>query len=652
MEYLKFDKSKLVNLEYALQRELLRTNRKGAYACSSIIDCNTRKYHGLLVTEVPEIDDGKHVLLNSIDETIVHNNLEFNLGIRKYAKGVYEPKGHKYIQDFDAEDIPKLTYNVGDVVLTKEKILDDEFDRILIKYKVEDSSSPIVLRLRPFMTFRNVHSLTKANMYANTKIEMVRNGIRMKLYEGYPFLYMQLNSEPEYIHVPDWYYNVEYSEEQKRGYDYQEDIFTPGYFEVRLRKNESIVFVAGTEEMKPSGIKHRFTSLLKTRTPRVSFENCLINSAQQFIEKHHKTTKLVAGFPWHGSSARQTMIALPGLTLSVGDIDNCKNILNTYIRRMSGPMFPSVTSDRHDIYDQMDAPLWFFHTLQELEKAEPRIDIYKQYGAVMKAIINGYRNGTHHKIKMNDYALIYGGGATNTPLTWMNAVVKEFAVTPRKGMPVEVQALWYNALRYTYDKAEQHGDTEFTKDWFYYLDVVKNSFISRFWSDEKGYLADYASTKEVYWDVTPNQIIAAALPYSMLDNQQKAKVIKVVKQQLLTPRGLRTLSPANPEYYPHYEGNQFDRDRALHKGTVWPWLLEFYVKAITNLYGVNALDEVLELYHGFESEMNSSGVGTIGELFDGDPPHTSRGAISQAWSVGALMQIRMVIQELLVQKEG
>jgi len=206
-------------------------------------------------------------------------------------------------------------------------------------------------------------------MYANTRIEMVRHGIRMKLYEGYPFLYMQINTEPEYIHVPDWYYNVEYAEEQNRGYDYQEDLFTPGFFETKLRKGESIVFAAGTEEMKPSGIKHRFTSLRRSRTPRVSFENCLINSAQQFIERHNKTATLVAGYPWYGADARQTMISLPGITLSIGDIDSCKKVLNSYIRKMSGPMFPTTTKDSELIYDQIDAPLWFFHTLQELEKS-------------------------------------------------------------------------------------------------------------------------------------------------------------------------------------------------------------------------------------------------------------------------------------------
>ena len=651
MSYLKFDKSRLINLEYALNRELLRTNRKGSYACSTIIDCNTRKYHGLLVTQVPDIDDGKHVLLNCVDATVVHKDKEFNLGIHKYAGGVYQPKGHKYVQDFDAEDIPILTYNVGDVVLQKEKILDNENDRILIRYEILETSAPIKLRLRPFLTFRNIHSLAKANMYANTRAEMVRNGIRIKLYEGYPFLYLQINTEPEYIHVPDWYYNVEYAEEQARGFEYKEDLFTPGFFEVRLRKKESIVFAAGVEEMKPTGIKHRFTSLRKTRTPRVSYENCLINSAQQFIERHHKTTSMVAGFPWYGSDGRQTMIALPGATLSIGDVDSCKKILNTYIRRMNVALFPSNLAANSDDYDQMDTPLWFFYVLQELEKADPRIDIYEKYGDVMKKILNGYRDGTMHNIKMNDYALIYGGD-DEIPLTWMNAMVKEKPVTPRKGMPVEVQALWYNALQYTYQKAKEKKDTSFTEDWFYYLDVVKSSFLSRFWNEKKGYAADFASTKEVYWQITPNQIIAAALPHSMLSDEQNEMVIKTVRQQLLTKRGLRTLSPANPEYQPHYEGNQYERDRAFHKGTAWPWLLEFYAKANYKLYGVNALDELMEIYHAFEEDMTEYGIGTIAEIYDGDPPHHPRGAISQASSVAALLQIRMMIQELLVIKQN
>jgi glycogen debranching enzyme len=232
----------------------------------------------------------------------------------------------------------------------------------------------------------------------------------------------------------------------------------------------------------------------------------------------------------------------------------------------------------------------------------------------------------------------------------MDAIVKEKPVTPRKGMPVEVQALWYNAINYAIEKAKEAKDTEFIKEWEYYLDVIKNSFITRFWN-QKGFLGDYASTKEVYWDITPNQIIAAALPYSMLTDEQKEAVIKTVKKQLLTPRGLRTLSPAHPEYQPHYQGNQFERDRALHRGTAWPWLLEFYVKAIQNLYGVDALEEILELYHSFEDDMTNHGIGTIAEIYDGDPPHEAKGAISFAPSVGALLQIRIIIQELLVKKQ-
>ncbi|PLX25723.1 MAG: hypothetical protein C0599_00265 [Salinivirgaceae bacterium] len=268
----------------------------------------------------------------------------------------------------------------------------------------------------------------------------------------------------------------------------------------------------------------------------------------------------------------------------------------------------------------------------------------------MKAIINGYGNGNMGFVKMNDYGLIYAGD-NDKPLTWMDAIVKGKPVTPRKGMPVEVQALWYNAISFAIEKAEENNDGEFIKQWAHYLDVIKSSFISRFWSD-KGYLADYSSTKEVYWDITPNQIIAAALPYSMLSDEQKEAVVKTVKRQLLTPRGLRTLSPGHPEYQPHYQGNQFDRDRALHKGTAWPWLLEFYVKAITSIHGTEALDEVLELYHSFEDDMTNHGVGTIAEIYDGDPPHDARGAISFAPSVGALLQIRIIIQELLVKKQS
>ena len=298
MSYLRFDKEQLINLEYSLNKEILRSNRAGAYISTTINGCNTRKYHGLLVCPIQKFGGEKHVLLSSLDETIIQKGAEFNLGIHRYKGGNYEPKGHKYILDMEFDQISKITYRVGGVILTKERVLVENQEQVLIRFKLEDAHYPTTLRFRPFLAFRNVHQLSKANMDANTKYKKVKNGISMKLYEGFPSLYMQFSKEPEFVAVPDWYYNIEYLKELNRGYDYLEDLFVPGYFEMPIRKGEVIIFAAGTKETIPVSLKQRFTREKNSRKPRLTFLSSLDSAAEQFIMHKPNATDIIAGFPW------------------------------------------------------------------------------------------------------------------------------------------------------------------------------------------------------------------------------------------------------------------------------------------------------------------------------------------------------------------
>lgn len=288
MSYISFDRKQLVNLEFSLSRELIRTNRAGAYASRNIVGCHTRKYHGMLVVPQPALDDDNHVLLSNLDETVIQHGSEFNLGIHKYPGGVYYPHGHRYLTHFSTEPIPYNVYQVGGVILKREMLFTTNADRYLIRYTLMDAHSPTKLRFKPFLAFRNVHALSKANINANTRYEHVPNGIRMKLYQGYSYLYMQFSKQAEYTHVPEWNYNIEYQMEMERGYDYQEDLLVPGFFEVDIKKGESIVFCASTSEIAPSAIKRAFDAEISKRIPRDSFENCLLNSTQQFIIKRKK----------------------------------------------------------------------------------------------------------------------------------------------------------------------------------------------------------------------------------------------------------------------------------------------------------------------------------------------------------------------------
>jgi len=639
MTYLKFDKTQLINLEYSLSKEIVRSNRAGSYWSTTLVFCNTRKYHGLLVTPVEHLDGDRHILLSSFDETIVENNSEFNLGIHKYQGDVYSPKGHKYLRDFHANPIPTHVYRVGGVVIKKESILVGYKDLALLRYTIQESDMPIKLRFRPFLAFRNIHSLSKANLYANTKVKMVKNGIRTKLYDGYPYLYMQFSRKVEFVQVPDWYYNIEYSEEQKRGYDYKEDLFVPGYFEMSAKNGDVIVFSASTQEENPEELKQEFETDLSKRIPRTSFKNCIANAAQQFIVRKGQKAEVIAGFPWFGSWGRDTFIALPGITLSIGNEKACKDVLDTMVGKLKGGLFPNMGADDNPAFNSVDAPLWFFWSVQQYAHAlKTYAPLWASYGNAMKSILEAYREGTAFGIKMHENGLIYAG-EKGKALTWMDAVVNGKPVTPRIGYAVEINALWYNALMFSLELAKKARDNDFISRWSALPALVKESFIKLFWDSKKGYLADVVDDGTKDWSIRPNQVIAVALEYSMPDNEMKKGVLTIIERDLLTPRGLRTLSPQNVNYKGIYEGNQEQRDKAYHQGTVWPWLLEHYCESYLSLYKESGLYKVKEMLNAFEETINEYGIGTIAEIYDGDPPHKPRGAVSQAWSVASILRI-------------
>jgi predicted glycogen debranching enzyme len=645
MSYIKFDRSKLVNLEYSLNRELLRANRAGSYASSTIINCNTRKYHGMLVTPQPGIDNENHVLLSCLDESVIQMDAEFNLGIHNYPGGIYNPKGHRYIVDFETEPIPRQTYKVGGVLLTKEMIFTSNEDRMIIKYTLEDAHSPTKLRLKPFLAFRNVHQLSHENIFADKKYEKVPNGIKVRMYQGYTDLFMQLSVKNEYTHVPTWYYNIEYRQEMERGYDYQEDLYVPGFFEVEIKKGESIYFQAGTKEINPVSLKRAFSAELLKRIPRNNFENCLINSAQQFIVKRGNKTEITAGFPWFGRWGRDTFISLPGLTLLSGDVKTCKSVIDTMIADLNGPLFPNVGSGNSSSYNSVDTSLWFFWALQQYaDFSKNKAQIWQEYGRKMKLILEGYRKGTLYNILMLDNGLL-SAGEPGKALTWMDAIVHGKPVTPRIGLTVEVNALWYNAIMFSLEVAKLADDTEFIDKWTKIAEKIPQAFQDTFWNKEKGYLADYVDGEYKDWSVRPNMILVTSLPYSPVDEEIRKQVLSVVKKELLTSRGLRTLTPKNPAYKGAYAGNQAERDLAYHQGTVWPWLLGHFAEGYLKLHGSSGLSFIKSLYKGFEPVMTEHGIGTISEIYDADPPHFARGAISQAWSVAELLRINWLIKK-------
>ncbi len=643
MGYIKFDKAHVVNLEYSLSREILRTNRAGSYSSTTIVGCNTRKYHGLLVCPVDELGGERHVLLSSLDTIVVSNGQSFNTGIRKYHGDYYSPKGHKYVEDFDIQDIPGMTFRVGNVFMKQERILVHYEEQFLIRFTILDTDEPVKLQLRPFLAFRNIHQLTHANMWANTRVEPVSNGMRIRMYDGFPWLNMQLSAKSEFVSVPDWYQGVEYSEEQKRGYDYSEDLFVPGFFEFTAGKGDVIVFSASTKEERPAGFKTKFTRTVSSKIPRSDFGNSLRNAAQQFIEKRGEDTNIIAGYPWFGSWGRDTFISLPGLAMARTSEDLFAAVLDTQVRRMKGGLFPNMGDNDNPAFNSVDAPLWFFQAVCSYA-LEPR-DAWKRYGAAMKAVLNAYRSGTSFGIHMRENGLVYAD-APGKALTWMDAVVNGVPVTPRNGYAVEINALWYNAVCYSLDCAREARDKTFVKEWEKMPQLISSSFIETFWDEELGYLADYVNDHEMRnMQIRPNMVIATSLPYTMLSKEQMKSILDIVNRVLVTPRGLRTLSPSDEGYCGIYCGDQEKRDSAYHQGTVWPWLVGPFCEGWLRVYGEGGASRVRKLIMGFEETLTEAGISTISEIYDGDPPHTPRGAISQAWSVGEVLRIFELLEK-------
>ena len=645
MSYLRFEKALMTNLEESLPRELLRTNRSGAYSCSTVVDCNTRKYHGLLVVPVPEMDDDNHVLLSSLDVTVVQHGAEFNLGLHKYQGNNFSPKGHKYIREFDCDKVPTTIYRVGGVVLKKEVVFQHYEDRILIRYTLVDAHSATTLRLRPFLAFRSVRQFTHENSVASRDYSAVDNGIRTCMYAGYPDLYMQLSKRNEFKFQPDWYRGVEYPKEQERGYASNEDLYVPGYFEMDIKKGESIVFSASTSECKTGGLKHLFQKEVDERSPRDNFFHCLVNAAHQF---HNRTSKderyLLAGYPWFKCRARDTFIALPGLTLSIEEEDYFELVMHTAARALYEFMDGKPLTGKIAEIEQPDVPLWAIWAVQQYAKHVGNDKCNRKYGKLLYDILHYIIDGKHPNLALHDNGLLYSEGKDKA-VTWMNSTANGHPVVPRTGYIVEFNALWYNALKFCAVMAAQYGDRAEADNFEQRAELCRNSFLDIF-VNEHGYLFDYVEPADTPdWSVRPNMIFAVALDFSPLSPAQQKSVLDICTRELLTPKGLRSLSPKSGGYNPMYVGPQTQRDYAYHQGTAWPWLGGFYMEACLRIYKRTRLSFLERQMVGYEDEMVQHCLGTIPELFDGNPPFHGRGAISFAMNVAEILRTLELLEK-------
>ncbi|MDR1746880.1 MAG: amylo-alpha-1,6-glucosidase [Tannerella sp.] len=635
MSYLKFDKTLMINLEESLSREVLRTNRKGAYSCTTIVDCNTRKYHGLLVMPVPALDEENHVLLSSLDETVIQHGAAFNLGLHKYEGGAFSPNGHKYIREYTMETVPRSVYRVGGVVLSKEKTFSTTDNQILIKYTLLDAHSRTTLQFRPFLAFRSVKELTHVNGNANQSYETVTNGIKVCMYPGYPELYMQFNKKPVFVYEPYWYHGIEYPKEQERGYPYKEDLFVPGYFELSIKKGETIVFCGGDMPRKDlSQLPDFFDEEIKMRTPRSDFYNCLKNSAHQLLYKPNgKDTYLLAGYPWFKVRARDMFVAMPGATLCINEKNRFEQLIESAMpalrRFMEDGKEDAVI---HEISDP-DVLLWAIWCIQQYSIKAGTAEAKERYGALVGEIIRYIIAQKHPNLVLTDNGLLYSEGR-NKPVTWMNSMINGKPVVPRTGYIVEFNALWYNALCFYKEQNEGQHSEKIDQ----LIEKLANSFPATF-VNKYGYLFDYVGGANQDWSVRPNMVIALACPYSPLSRIQKRAALDVITKELLTPKGLRSLSPKSEGYHPICTGPQYERDLAYHQGAVWPWLIGMYLTAYLNLFGRSGVSFAERMLISLEEEISNHCIGTISEVFDGNPPFTGRGAISFLMNIASILDV-------------
>ena len=645
MSYLRFEKALMTNLQDSLPKELLRTNRSGAYSCSTIVDCNTRKYHGLLVVPIPEIDDDNHVLLSSLDVTVVQHGAEFNLGLHKYQGNNFSPMGHKYIREFDCDKVPTTIYRVGGVLLKKEVVFQHYEDRILIRYTLVDAHSATTLRFRPFLAFRSVRQFTHENTVASRDFYPVDNGIKTCMYEGYPDLYMQFSKKNEFVFHPDWYRGVEYPKEQERGYASTEDLYVPGYFEMPIKKGESIVFSAAISSIKPSALKKLFDEEVAERSPRDNFFHCLVNAAHQFhIRTKNDDRYLLAGYPWFKCRARDTFISLPGLTLSIEEQDYFELVMKTAERGIREFMAGKPLTGLMTEIEQPDVLLWAIWAIQQYAKEASLEKCNEMYGKLVADIVKFIEANKHNNLELRENGLLYSEGKKKA-VTWMNSTANGSPVVPRTGYIVEFNALWYNALCFAASLAELSGNNAQVDHLNKLAEKVKTSFVEVF-LNEHGYLFDYVDDKDPRdWSVRPNMIFAAAFDYSPLDQAQKKGVVDICTRELLTPKGLRSLSPKSGGYNPMYVGPQAQRDYAYHQGTAWPWLGGFYMEASLKLYKRTRLSFIERQMVGYEDEMSYHCLGTIPELFDGNPPFHGRGGISFAMNVGEVLRTLELLEK-------
>jgi len=648
---LKKDETSLRDFKEATRHEWLETNGLGGWASSSIIGCNTRRYHGLLVAALPTHLE-RMALVSKLEETITVNNEQFDLGVNNYG-GVIHPDGNQHQLSFTKDFFPQFVYQVGGVMLKKTIAMVHGENTTLIIYDVLDAQQPFTLELLPLLSVRRYHGLTRANNAVHHDAQFANDVFRTQVYDDTPDIFIKV-PHGAYRHDPNWWYHFNYDMEKERGLDFVEDLFAPGEFSLTLQKGDSVGIIISTDD--PSGkdadelfIKENFRRrLLTSDLPESEAVKQLVLAADQFIirkpmqspeESGLPKTTVVAGYHWFTDWTRDTMVALPGLCLSVGRYEDAKNILSAFAKSVNQGMLPNHFPDNGEPigYNHVDGTLWYFIAVYKyLEATGDREFVLNKLLPVLKDIVEWHLKGTRHGIHATEDGLLYAG-EEGLQLTWMDAKIGDWVVTPRMGKAVEINALWYNALSICATLLELSGDSNGATGMFEKAALARKSFNEQFWNSEGGYLYDVINDNEKDDSLRPNQLFAISLPFTLIDREKGRSILKIITAKLYTLVGLRTLSPDDPSYASCYDGNAHQRDACYHQGTVWSWLLGPYIDALAKLGSSRAL--LKNVIDNFTYHLDEGCLGSVSEIFDSEFPHHPKGCIAQAWGVAEILRV-------------
>jgi predicted glycogen debranching enzyme len=644
-----YQQGKEFSISRALSLEWLETNGLGGYSSSTVTNCHTRKYHGLLVSNISK-SHGKFVLVSKLEDILILDGQEHFLSASQYPN-YFQDGSFEFLKEVMCNTHPCFFYQFGNVVLTKEILMLNEEDTVLIKYKILNSKQAAI-SIRPLLAYRNFHSLAKENPFIEDAVIECNWGRRTNPYrQDMPPLFLQTSCSYEFSQNGVWYKNFEYAEEQNRGFEFQEDLFSPGIFNINNIAKE-VFFSCSTREQEEDLKVKWDRELTRRRRLIAKFEGtplqCRLQQAgQAFVQKDlgDDSLSIVAGFHWFASWGRDSMIALPGVTCNFKHKKIALAVLRKYGEQELDGIIPNFlgVNGEQNAYNTADASLWFAWAVQQYYlNTKDTATIKKYFWRTLKSIFSYYKKGTLNNIKMQPNGLIYAGDK-DTNITWMDAMVNNTPVIRRYGLMVEINSLWFNMLCFLKELAVQFNDALKQE-----LEPLTNSFaaefIKMFWSEELGYLKDFVNEEQQNTAIRPNQIFAVSLPHSPLPKNIAKKIMQVVQEHLLTPYGLRTLSPKDSSYIGNYRGSIELRDKAYHNGTVWPWLLGHFTEGLLKTNTKQEVEKILSpCLSALTEHLHEAGIGTISEVFDGDYPHKPNGCISQAWSVGEVLRLTTII---------